>query len=94
MIRRRLQFYGWVQGVGFRYRAYHAANHYGVTGWVCNCSDQSVVMEVQGEEADIDAVILSIEKGSYVRIENISSKSLPLKQETGFHIYEENDIDF
>lgn len=89
MIRRRLQFTGWVQGVGFRYRAYHAANRYGVTGWVCNCADGSVLMEVQGEEADIDAVILSIEQGSYVRIENMRCKTLPTVEEYGFHIREE-----
>lgn len=33
MIRRHITFYGWVQGVGFRYRARHAAELYGCTGW-------------------------------------------------------------
>lgn len=31
-IRRRYQFYGMVQGVGFRYRASYAAKAVGVTG--------------------------------------------------------------
>ncbi|MBQ6347947.1 MAG: acylphosphatase [Clostridia bacterium] len=33
VIRRHMTFYGWVQGVGFRYRARHAADLYGCTGW-------------------------------------------------------------
>lgn len=90
MLRRRLQFYGWVQGVGFRYRAYYAANRFGVTGWVCNCSDGSVRMEVQGKEADIDAMILAIEQGSYVRIENFSSRTIPVREERGFSIRHDN----
>lgn len=90
MIRREIRFAGWVQGVGFRYRAYHAANRFGVTGWVQNCYDGSVLMQVQGEESDIDAVILSIEQGNYVRIENMWVKNLPLEEsERGFLIKEE-----
>ena len=34
IIRQHIRFYGWVQGVGFRYRATHAADYYGLTGWV------------------------------------------------------------
>ena len=33
--------------------------------------DGSVTMEIQGTEEQIDQVILSIEKGTYVRIENM-----------------------
>jgi hypothetical protein len=29
MVRKHITFYGWVQGVGFRYRARHAAQLYG-----------------------------------------------------------------
>jgi len=49
MIRRHIIFYGDVQGVGFRFRAYHAATMYGCTGWVRNECDGSVIMEIQGE---------------------------------------------
>lgn len=34
IIRKKVFVYGAVQGVGFRYRAEHAANMLGVTGWV------------------------------------------------------------
>lgn len=86
MIRRHITFYGWVQGVGFRYRARHAANLYGCTGWVRNEWDGSVTMEIQGTEEQIDSVILAIEKGRYVRIENMDSRTIPvIEQEHGFH---------
>ncbi len=85
MIRKRIVFYGVVQGVGFRYRARRAADLYGCTGWVKNESDGSVTMEIQGLEEQIDQVILAIERGSYVRIENMAVRSLPPDaEERGF----------
>ena len=41
-IRYHVIFYGQVQGVGFRYRAYYAAYQLGLTGWVRNCWDETV----------------------------------------------------
>ena len=85
MIRRHFIFYGWVQGVGFRYRARHAADLLGCTGWVRNEYDGSVSMEIQGEEENIDKVILAIEAGRYVHIENMESRTIPLEEhECGF----------
>ena len=85
MVRKRITFYGWVQGVGFRYRAIHAAETYGATGWVRNDYDGSVTMEIQGEEAAIDEVILAIERGRFVRIENMDCRTIPLVEgEYGF----------
>ncbi len=85
MIRKRIAFYGWVQGVGFRWRARNAADLYGCTGWVRNEYDGSVLMEIQGEEAQIDQVILAIERGRYVRIENMKVKNIPvIEGEYGF----------
>ena len=55
--RKHIIFYGSVQGVGFRYRACHAAQAVGVTGWVKNEYDGSVVMEIQGTEEQIDQVV-------------------------------------
>ena len=81
MVRKRITFYGSVQGVGFRYRAYHAAETYRCTGWVKNEYDGSVLMEIQGEEDAIDKVIMAIQMGKYVRIEDMSVKSLPVEPE-------------
>ncbi len=79
-IRQRIQFYGAVQGVGFRYRACHAADAVGATGWVRNEYDGSVLMEIQGTQEQIDSVILMIERGTYVRIETMSVKTIPLEE--------------
>ena len=84
-VRKHITFYGWVQGVGFRYRARHAAQLYGCTGWVRNEWDGSVTMEIQGTEEAIDKVIQAIEAGKYVRIENMDSRTIPVEpEERGF----------
>ena len=78
MIRRNIRFTGAVQGVGFRYRAVHAARLFGVTGWIRNEWDGSVTAELQGSEAQLDQVILAIERGRYVRIESMEVRTLPV----------------
>ena len=53
-IRQSIQFYGRVQGVGFRYKIGYLADKYSVTGWARNEYDGSVSTELQGLEEDID----------------------------------------
>ena len=85
-IRQHIVFTGWVQGVGFRYRARHAADMYGATGWVRNDPGGSVTMEIQGTEEQISKVIIAIERGTYIRIEDMQVKTIPVKEsEMGFH---------
>jgi acylphosphatase len=85
MIRKHIIFYGYVQGVGFRWRARQAANHYSCTGWVHNEWDGSVSMEIQGREENIDLVIMSIQAGRYIEITDMDVKTIPLKEfESGF----------
>lgn len=85
--RKSIRFFGWVQGVGFRYRAKNAAYAVGATGWVRNEYDGSVTMQIQGTEEQIDKVIMSIEQGRFVRIENIEVEQLPLdNEEHGFSV--------
>ncbi len=81
MIRKRIRFYGWVQGVGFRYRAKHAADLYGCTGWVKNEYDGSVSMEIQGEERQIDNVIIAIQRGTYISIEKMDCSTIPVTED-------------
>ena len=78
MIRKAITFYGWVQGVGFRWRAYHAADAFGATGWIKNNDDGSVSMEIQGSEEQIDQVIQALEAGRFIRIENMECRTLPV----------------
>jgi len=84
MIRRHIIFTGRVQGVGFRYRARHAASLYGCTGWVRNEWDGSVTMEIQGEPEQIDRVIQAVEAGRYVEIEEMRSRQVPPEDERCF----------
>ena len=85
IIRRRIRFYGDVQGVGFRWRARHGAGMAGATGWVRNEADGSVTMELQGREAQIDAVLRCIEQGRYVRVDSMDVRDLPADpEERGF----------
>lgn len=81
MIRKRIVFHGWVQGVGFRYRAYYAAEGAGATGWVKNNFDGTVTMEIQGTEQQIDRVIADINRGTYVHIERMDCTSMPVDTE-------------
>lgn len=80
-LRRRYRFCGDVQAVGFRWRATQAAKRYGATGWVRNEYDGSVTMEIQGCEADIDAVIATLENDDYIRIDRKEWSQLPTDPE-------------
>ena len=87
MIRKRIAFRGWVQGVGFRWRARQAANLYGCTGWAENEWDGSVTLELQGAPEAIDRVLLAIRQGKYIRIEEMTVRSIPtVPEERSFHI--------
>lgn len=86
IIRKHIVFTGRVQGVGFRYRAKYVASGFGLTGWVRNEWDGSVEMEVQGTEALINKMLVIINQGSYILIDNMVSKVIPLEEgEKGFH---------
>ena len=83
-IRYHVIFYGQVQGVGFRYRAYYAAYQLGLTGWVRNCWDETVEMEVQGDEETITEMIKRIRTSSYIEITDAKWTKIPLESEFGF----------
>lgn len=87
MVRRHYRFTGNVQGVGFRYRARHAASGICITGWVKNEWDGSVEMEVQGTEEAIQRMLVMISRSDYIRIDAMECREIPLQeQETSFHV--------
>ena len=55
-------FTGRVQGVGFRFTAFHIANRCELTGFVRNAHDGTVEMFVQGPAETIDDCILDIQE--------------------------------
>ena len=85
LTRRHITCAGAVQGVGFRFRARHAASLYGCTGWVRNEYDGTVTMEIEGEAEQIENVLTAIERGAFVHIETMDSRTIPVIEESGFH---------
>ena len=80
-------FKGHVQGVGFRYRANYAAQGLGITGFVQNEWDGSVLMEAQGSEKAINRLLTMINQGSYISIDWIDSTDIPvIEDERSFYV--------
>lgn len=53
----RLQAWGQVQGVGFRYHTQRIASKLNIVGFVANQNDGSVLIEAQGEKLEMDEFI-------------------------------------
>lgn len=83
-IRKHIQFYGRVQGVGFRYYSVYKAQSLGLAGWVRNCYDGSVEMEVQGDPNRIDDLLLFLHAQRHIRIDKMEETKIPLKEESSF----------
>ena len=73
---------GRVQGVGFRYFAQYTAGSYDLTGYVENCDDGTVRMEVQGKESGINDFLSKIRKGNtFVRVDDMFTKKIEVDTE-------------
>ena len=83
-IRIHYMIYGRVQGVGFRYRAMHAAQSLGITGFVRNRADGSVEMEAEGTEEQLHRLIPAIERGTWIRVDQVDSRRIPLQESRDF----------
>ena len=78
-IRLELQYYGRVQGVGFRYWAHTQAIKANVTGWARNEYDGSVTVQVQGTKSQIALFMEGIRHGNrYIRISSVEQQQIPL----------------
>ena len=88
MVRKHIFFSGWVQGVGFRYRALYAARAMGLTGWVQNLWDGRVEMEVQGEPEKIERLVARLKEGTFIVIDTMTMADVPLKEgEREFRVF-------
>jgi acylphosphatase len=74
MIRIRAVARGEVQGVGYRYFVTGCARAAGVNGYVQNMADGSVLMEVEGEQAALDAFIWMVkaEEDAVIRVDTLT----------------------
>ena len=79
-------FTGHVQGVGFRYSAQYLAQAIGVTGWVKNEWDGTVVMEAQGTREQLDLLVQKLRTRNFIRIDYAAELEIPLAEELGFHV--------
>ena len=87
--RYQLIFTGRVQGVGFRWTAHTLADSLGLTGWVSNEWDGSVLMEVQGSPQTLERLIAGLEAGTFIEIDNIERKEIPIvEHEHYFYVKE------
>ena len=62
-VTKRLQMFGRVQGVGFRFYMERKACELNITGWVRNRRDGSVEAVVQGTPEAVDAMIACARRG-------------------------------
>jgi len=81
MVAKHIIFTGRVQGVGFRFTAYHIAHRHQLTGFVRNVPDGTVEMLAQGRPEDIDACIKDLEDAfpGYIRETNIEETTFEPK---------------
>ena len=74
----RIRCTGKVQHVGFRYTAMYLAKTLGLTGWVRNLPDGSVLLEAQGRTADLRKLLIRLKSQAHIHIESFTIETLPL----------------
>ena len=84
--RRHYLFDGRVQGVGFRFTAKMFADTIGLTGWIMNCYDGKVEMEIQGSEEQIDRMIEKLLNSKSIRITDMKMNQVEMVNEDKFLI--------
>lgn len=88
MTRYRLQVTGRVQGVGFRWFTCRAARERGLVGWVQNQADGSVLCEVEGPDAALEAFLADLRRGPRgSRVDDVASQQIPEQREPAFAIH-------
>lgn len=81
IVRYQIRFTGRVQGVGFRYTANSIAQELGITGWVMNDWDGTVLMEAQGTESQLNSLVNQLENTVFIEIDRVDKTPLSVKTE-------------
>ena len=88
MERLHCDIHGKVQHCGFRYFCWKCAKKAGATGWAANDTDHDthVVLEVQGNESQLDQFFKLLELGNgHCRIDSIDKSDVDIDDsENGF----------
>jgi len=86
IMRKKIIFYGQVQGINFRFTAKTLAKKYNLTGWVENNEDESVTLVAEGAEENIEGLINNLKNCFQDNIENIEEKTEKNDGLIGFEI--------
>jgi len=85
--RQRIIFQGRVQGVGFRARTRSIATRLGITGWVRNEPDGTVMLEAQGDEDTLESFLSDLRRKTSGLVEReIHAHTRTIADEPGFEI--------
>ena len=60
IVRARVKYAGYVQGIGFRYTAVMISRNFSITGYVRNLRDGTVKLSAEGERSQVDAFLAHI----------------------------------
>lgn len=85
-LRRRVTFRGNVQGVGFRATCHSIAARHAVGGCVRNLADGGVELVVEGEAAEVQAVLDAIARRMAEYIRSSAAQDEPVQGEQEFRI--------
>jgi acylphosphatase len=78
MAARLYRLTGRVQGVGFRYFTYRAAQRLGVTGWVRNLEDGGVEVHAEAQSATLREFETQLRSGPYfARVLDLNWNDVP-----------------
>ncbi|HEX2837561.1 MAG TPA: acylphosphatase [Phycisphaerales bacterium] len=82
-----VRYLGRVQGVGFRATARATASGFRVSGWVRNEPDGSVLMEVQGDAAQVEVFLSALAERMARNIKSVQRTALAVSEgESSFEI--------
>ena len=78
---------GRVQGVGYRAWVKKIAKKYELQGWVVNCEDKSVMIEISGKKKNIKMFLIECYKGPiFSKVLDIDASEISFKDFKGFEI--------
>ena len=78
---------GRVQGVSFRWYTQEQAHGLGVTGWVRNEPDGSVLLHAEGEDAAVDALVTWCRTGpSTARVTDVAVRAAAEEGVSSFEV--------
>ena len=75
----RMQFFGRVQFVGFRYTARLLARELELSGWVSNLPDGSVLLEAQGDTARLRKLLIRLKSQEHFHITKVAIRILSME---------------